>query len=401
MTAMARTWTRCALVALLALTLLPTLAREARAQATWLYWIDTNYAAPKLGRAKTDGTFPTTISLAPFTLPEGLTLDPSGSGKLYWTEDAWTSARVNSIGGNLGGPGLVAAERSSLHGIALDAATATLYWTSSNLITGANVEKCDVTGATHSILATPGATSNPRGIVVDAINGRVIWAEYNTGALSTCPLTSGPVTTLAPVQPGIWGLALDNLNNRLFITNYINGTIQMSLPPYTTAVTILAGLSNPTYIAVDPFVSELYWVEGGVGAQKVQRATEAGTGVLNLGLAETTYGGIALGSPSLAGVPLPPDGAVTEFALLPPAPNPARASTHIEFDLPRDSYAVVRVLDVQGREVARLADGEFPAGRHSADWNIDAQRAHPAAGIYFVRMEAGGFGFTRRLALVR
>ena len=46
----------------------------------------------------------------------------------------------------------------------------------------------------------------------------------------------------------------------------------------------------------------------------------------------------------------------------------------------------LRVLDLQGREVARLVDGDVAAGMHAAVW--DARQAH--SGVYILAMQIGG-----------
>jgi hypothetical protein len=69
-----------------------------------------------------------------------------------------------------------------------------------------------------------------------------------------------------------------------------------------------------------------------------------------------------------------------------------------EFALPRESHVRVSVIDLQGREIAVLADGTFPAGRHAGSW--DAGKSAPA-GIYFVRMVVAGRSWMRRLVRTR
>jgi hypothetical protein len=384
---------------LLALPLLLT-AGAAHAQQS-LYWIETTFPTPKLGRANPDGTNRVTTPLTAGSLPEGLALDAAGS-QLYWTESAWSGANVNRIGANLGGRTSLLAGESSLHGIALDVPHGTMYWTSSNLVTGAAIEKANLIGTGHVVIESLPAGSNPRGIVLDAPNSRVLWADYDLGTISACGLSGGAITTVATALPGIWGLALDGAAGKLFVSNYILGLIQVAFAPYGTFTTVATGLGNPTYVAIDPPAGKVYWSEAGAGAQKVQRANYDGTLLQNLGIATASYGGLAIGNPVVADVPLPPDfKPVTEFALPPPTPNPARTSAHVEFDLPWDSHARVRVMDVQGREVARLADGDFGAGRHTADWSMGDGRAPTAAGVYFIRFEAAGRVMTRRLAVVR
>jgi hypothetical protein len=93
------------------------------------------------------------------------------------------------------------------------------------------------------------------------------------------------------------------------------------------------------------------------------------------------------------------DGPVTAFALSPVLPNPTHGGGRMSFALPRAARVHLSMLDVQGREVLVLANGEYVAGRHSVSFGA---RAPIAAGLYFVRLRvANGPTFTRRLAVAR
>ena len=86
------------------------------------------------------------------------------------------------------------------------------------------------------------------------------------------------------------------------------------------------------------------------------------------------------------------------FGLLAPSPNPSRAVARVAFTLPLAAHARLRVLDLAGRVVRTLADGEFAAGRHESAWDgLEAAGAVAPAGIYFVTLEAGGRREMRRL----
>src|SRR5207247_2544079 len=78
------------------------------------------------------------------------------------------------------------------------------------------------------------------------------------------------------------------------------------------------------------------------------------------------------------------EGPVIEFALGPPRPTPTSGSARIDYALPRECGIRLSVLDVQGREVTRLADGMQTAGRHQALWNEARVMAQP--GVYTVRL---------------
>jgi len=92
------------------------------------------------------------------------------------------------------------------------------------------------------------------------------------------------------------------------------------------------------------------------------------------------------------------DGPVTAFALSAVVPNPAHELARIGFALPRVARIHLAVLDVQGREVLTLADGETSAGRHQA---VFATRRVPGPGLYFVRMTTPTRSFVRRFAVTK
>ena len=71
----------------------------------------------------------------------------------------------------------------------------------------------------------------------------------------------------------------------------------------------------------------------------------------------------------------------------------------IEYAVARATRVHLSVLDIAGRELARLADGEQAAGLHQVRWSGAAHGGTVAAGIYFVRYEAAGRIFVRRIAL--
>ena len=92
---------------------------------------------------------------------------------------------------------------------------------------------------------------------------------------------------------------------------------------------------------------------------------------------------------------------ITEFALTRVAPNPTRDFTTIEFTVPRSAPVKVSVLDVAGREVARLTDGEHTPGRYQLVWSGEVDGHQASAGMYFIRMQAPGVRSTQRLVLAR
>ena len=90
-------------------------------------------------------------------------------------------------------------------------------------------------------------------------------------------------------------------------------------------------------------------------------------------------------------------GAASVFALDAPAPNPARGAVALAYSLAEAGAARVSVVDLLGREVAVVADGEQTAGRHTA--TLDGARLAP--GVYVVRLSSGGEALSRRIVVVR
>lgn len=90
-------------------------------------------------------------------------------------------------------------------------------------------------------------------------------------------------------------------------------------------------------------------------------------------------------------------GGVLEFALGTASPNPTRGASRVSYALPRPTRVRITLLDVQGRERARLIDGQRPAGAHEAE--LDARDLAP--GLYWLRMQAGGRDLRTKLVIAR
>jgi hypothetical protein len=81
-------------------------------------------------------------------------------------------------------------------------------------------------------------------------------------------------------------------------------------------------------------------------------------------------------------------------------PNPARRGTtsRIDFALTRPGRVILDVFDVRGARVARLVDGERPAGPSSLGWDgRDEAGGSTPAGLYFAVLVAEGRSWQTRL----
>ncbi|MCS6988881.1 MAG: T9SS type A sorting domain-containing protein [Chloroherpetonaceae bacterium] len=78
-------------------------------------------------------------------------------------------------------------------------------------------------------------------------------------------------------------------------------------------------------------------------------------------------------------------------------PNPFNPSTTIAYQLPVASDVKLEVFDMLGKKVATLVSGRQEAGAHSANFNASAL----SSGIYFYRLQAGGFAETKKMTLAK
>lgn len=78
-------------------------------------------------------------------------------------------------------------------------------------------------------------------------------------------------------------------------------------------------------------------------------------------------------------------------------PNPFNPSTAIEFSLTRAHHVTLRIYDVLGREVAALADGDYPPGKYRVMFDA----THLASGVYLYTLTAGEYISTKKMTLVK
>lgn len=101
--------------------------------------------------------------------------------------------------------------------------------------------------------------------------------------------------------------------------------------------------------------------------------------------------------------PEPSDVGVEQFTPMPSSlslsayPNPFNPSATISFSLSKESGITLSVFDLTGRCVTTLAEGRWPAGKHSVLFDGSGL----PSGIYFARLEAGGAVRTQKMVLLK
>jgi hypothetical protein len=86
----------------------------------------------------------------------------------------------------------------------------------------------------------------------------------------------------------------------------------------------------------------------------------------------------------------------TEWSFALAGANPIVGNAAFQFALPAAAHVTLALYDVAGRRVAKLAEGDFPAGVHTATWS---RTEAPRAGVYFARLVAGDRAFVERVVV--
>ena len=83
-------------------------------------------------------------------------------------------------------------------------------------------------------------------------------------------------------------------------------------------------------------------------------------------------------------------------------PNPFNPAVTIRYALPTQIDVSLRVYDISGREIARLANGEQSSGSHEVQWNGKDASGNPVStGVYFCRLEAGEISQTIKMVYLK
>jgi len=83
-------------------------------------------------------------------------------------------------------------------------------------------------------------------------------------------------------------------------------------------------------------------------------------------------------------------------------PNPFNPVTTVRYSVGKESHVDIAVFDVGGRRVRSLVDETQVAGLYDVTWDgRDHHGAELAAGVYWIRLEAGEHRFARKAVLLK
>jgi hypothetical protein len=138
------------------------------------------------------------------------------------------------------------------------------------------------------------------------------------------------------------------------------------------------------------------WSVPGVPSDSVLVRVEAWDPSLNMGSDQSNSLFTIAGQSGVGPIP-------THLTLAQNRPNPmASSDTRISFGLTHEGPVTLRIFDAQGRQVAELVRGSYPAGTFEVHWDGRAgDGAAVTAGIYFYRLETQEGVLNRKLMVVR
>jgi len=94
----------------------------------------------------------------------------------------------------------------------------------------------------------------------------------------------------------------------------------------------------------------------------------------------------------------PPD----SYQLFQNYPNPFNMQTQIRYQIPQATHVNLRIVNMLGTEVCRLADAYQETGYYSLIWDgKDNLGQEVASGVYFIEMKAGAFMELKKLTVFK
>ncbi len=155
------------------------------------------------------------------------------------------------------------------------------YW--ADLGSG-SVRRIDLSSGVDTALIS--GLSDPIGIALDPIAGKVYWSEFSARSISRADLDGTNVEML--IDSGLDGaadIALDLSNGKMYWTDNASGRVMRSSLDGNAVEALISGLDDPIGIAIDHAQGKMYWAE--YDGQSISRANLDGSSmealVTNLG----------------------------------------------------------------------------------------------------------------------
>ncbi|MGB8319167.1 MAG: YCF48-related protein [Ignavibacteriaceae bacterium] len=99
----------------------------------------------------------------------------------------------------------------------------------------------------------------------------------------------------------------------------------------------------------------------------------------------------------ITGIYIDNENSVHQFLLSQNYPNPFNPTTTIQYSVPKESFVIIKVYNVLGKEIATLVSGRKPIGNYSVDFNS----GNLSSGTYFYRLISGTYTATKKMVILK
>ncbi len=99
----------------------------------------------------------------------------------------------------------------------------------------------------------------------------------------------------------------------------------------------------------------------------------------------------------ITGIYIDNENSVHQFLLSQNYPNPFNPTTTIQYSVPKESFVIIKVYNVLGKEIATLVSGRKPIGNYSVDFNS----GNISSGTYFYRLISGTYTATKKMVILK
>jgi photosystem II stability/assembly factor-like uncharacterized protein len=231
------------------------------------------------------------------------------------------------------------------------------------------------------------------GKIIKTLNAGLNWVQLISG-------TSNNLSSIFFVNintgyaVGSFGTVIKTTNSGLSWININNLFIHLNNVWFTSALTgYVIGISGSILKTIDGGLSfspqlsftgqnlnSVYFINDNTGFV----CGDTGT------IRKTTNGGVI-------GINDPSSNIPDKYYLHQNYPNPFNPKTIIEFDIPKNSFVILKVYNSIGVEVKTLFNGYITAGAHKLDFDAISL----PSGVYFYQMTAGDYIQTRKMILIK
>jgi sugar lactone lactonase YvrE len=296
-----------------------------------IYWTEAEFG--KIERAKLDGSGVEDVLMG-LGQPIGIAVD-SSLGSMYWTEQFPPRIRRANLEGGFVADLIAAPDVNFPKSIALDLAAGKMYWTDNDLSGAGKISRANLDGTNvEDVLTSPPRpwqvfppTGSATGIALDSASAKMYWTAGRTVYRSNLDSTQIELLVDFTQNGRSWfnNIALDPAAHSMYWTDQGSfsdqGTIWRANLDGSDAQAMVTRLGQPLGITLDTTGNKLYWTD--VVTDKIQRSNLDGSGIEDL---VTATSGVSIPSGlALASVTPPVNGVGGTVEILAPGPNSSQS----------------------------------------------------------------------------